>query len=86
MDSRYVGDNHKPKSSQNGLVTKRENESEGDPLEGGPSVGFVASSVHVHICIYMCVCVCCEKEKERKERKKRKKKKKKKEKKKRKEK
>ena len=70
MDSRYVGDNHEPKSDQNGLVTKREIKSEGDPLEGEPSVGFVASSVHVHICIYMCVCAARKKREEKKRKKK----------------
>ncbi|KAL5557430.1 hypothetical protein UlMin_039666 [Ulmus minor] len=41
MDSRYVGDNHEPKSGQNGLVTKREIKSEGDPLDGGRRMGAV---------------------------------------------
>ena len=53
IDSRYVGDNHEPKSGQNGLVTKREIESKGGPLEEGPSVWFVVSSEHVHMYIYL---------------------------------
>ena len=66
MDSQYVGDNHELKSSQNGLVTKREIESEGEPLVGGRRLVFLAPSVHVHIYVY--VGVCC-REKERKKRK-----------------
>ena len=73
VDSRYVGDNHEPKSGQNGLVTKREIESEGDPLEGEPSVGFLAPSVHVHIYVY--VGVCCREKRKKKKRKKEKKRK-----------
>ena len=74
MDSRYVGDNHKPKSSQNGLVTKRENESEGDPLEEGRRL---VLCLRPYMCtyVYICVCVLREKKREEKKRKKRKKKK-----------
>ena len=81
MDSRYVGDNHEPKSGQNRLVTKREIESEGDPLEGSRRLIFVASSVRfTYICIYMCVCVLRGRKKKKKEGKERKEKEKKKEK------
>ena len=72
MDSRYVDDNHKPKSGQNGLVTKREIESEGDPLEGGRRL---VLWLRPYMCtyVYICVCVLREKEKKREEKKRKKK-------------
>ena len=62
MDSRYVGDNHKPKSSQNGLVTKREIESEGDPVEGGRRL---VLWLRPYMCTYVYICVCALREKKR---------------------
>ena len=77
MDSRYVGDNHEPKSGQNGLVTKREIESEGDPLERGRRVWLMFLSVRFNTYTYICVCIVLSlygtKKKERKEKKKKKK-------------
>ena len=86
MDSRYVGDNHEPKSDQNGLVTKREIETEGDPLEGGHRTWFrcfVRTVRDIYIYVYvLCVLPCRRKRKERKEKEKKRKRKERKEKKK----
>ena len=75
MDSRYVGDNHEPKSGQNGLVTKREIESEGDPLEGGRRIDFFCSvRTCAYIYVYVCECALPRRRKRKKEKEKKKKK------------
>ena len=53
MDSRYVGDNHEPKNGQNGLVTKWEIESEGNPMIGANRLWFfVFGSYDMCVCVY----------------------------------
>ena len=71
IDSRYVGDNHELKIGQNGLVTEREIESEGDPLEEGHRFDFLFWSVQFNT--YICVCIFLYGREERKKKKERKK-------------